>query len=52
MYQMSLQKDIEKCVTTAGAERLAQYSSSVNGKSLTALVAAETWHHRTCMQDL
>ena len=40
---------------------MTQYSSSVidpvlngfiNGKSLTAIVAAEIWHHRTCMRDL
>ena len=24
----------------------------VNRKSLAAIVAAETWHHRTCMRDL
>ena len=40
---------------------LARYSSSVidpllngfaNGTSLTAIVAAEIWHHRTCTRDL
>ena len=52
---------LEKCVLTAGGETLAQYNSSVidallngfvNGKSLTAIVAAEIWPHRTCMRDL
>ena len=52
---------LEKCVTTAGAETLTQYSSSVidpvlngfvSGKSLTAIVTAEIWHHRTCTRDL
>ena len=52
---------LEKCLTTAGAETLVRYSSSVidpvlngivNGKSLTAIVAEEIWHHRTFMRDL
>ena len=52
---------LEKCVANTGAETLAQYSSSVidpvlngfvNEKSFTAIVAAEIWHHRTCMRDL
>ena len=42
-------------------ETLAHYSSAVidpvlngfvNGESLRAIVAAETWNHRTCMRDL
>ena len=42
-------------------ETLAHYISAVidpllngfvNGKSLRAIVAAETWNHRTCMRDL
>ena len=54
-------KKLEKCVTTDGAETLTRYSWSVidpvlngfvNGKSLIAIVAAEIWHQRTCMQDL
>ena len=52
---------LEKCVTTAEAETLPRYSSSligpvlngfVNGKSLTTIVAAEIWHRRTCMRHL